>query len=157
MSDHPDTQQQTDTAQLTDEPVTSTPPETQKDVSPQPDPLPPDPEAAIKTPEQLQAWENALQTRERRLKALDELKLRGLPPALMDHLDLSSDAALQRGLQLAQAAMRSWDKAPNALPPVPREAPPLLPPNLGYRERAQMYLVDQPGYLEAYRAKNTQQ
>lgn len=157
MTDHPDTQQQTDTVQTTDEPVTPTPPETQQDEQPQQDPLSTDMEAAPKTPEQLQAWENALKIRERRLKALDELKLRGLPPALMDHLDLSSDAALQRGLQLAQAAMRFWDKAPNALPPVPREAPPLLPPNLGYRERAQLYLVDQPGYLEAYRAKNSQQ
>lgn len=117
----------------------------------------PEKEDAPLTPQQLQAWEDALNIKERKLSACDELKRRGLPLNLLEHLDFTSDTALKQGLALALAAAQPLGDPDHASRPlIPREAPPLSNPSAGYRERVQLYLIDQPGYMETYHANNQQ-
>ncbi len=89
--------------------------------------------------EQLAAREKALEQRERHIKAKGRLSELGLPGSLLNHLDLSSDEALEQTLALA-------GKAASLAIGAPRAATPPIPPFATYLERARLFEEDPAAY-----------
>ncbi len=94
--------------------------------------------------------EAELERRERAASAREALAEAGLPRTLAEHLDLSSDEALARGLRLVREARRTGrDHALGA----PKAARAGLAAEAGYAQRALIYQTDRNSYLEQYKGE----
>ena len=140
----------------TSDPITPAP--SAADPVPVPDPAPaaapaaPDP-AAPPAPEPLSlearlqalaAREAELDARERRFKAREHVMALGLDPAILAHIDYSSDEALQNSLQVAALASRAPQAAAPA--PVPQAVQPPAPQFATYLERSKLFREDPVAY-----------
>ncbi len=138
------------------DPITPAP--SAADPVPVPDPAPaaapaaPDP-AAPPAPEPLSlearlqalaAREAELDARERRFKAREHVMALGLDPAILAHIDYSSDEALQNSLQVAALASRAPQAAAPA--PVPQAVQPPAPQFATYLERSRLFREDPVAY-----------
>lgn len=138
------------------DPITPAP--SAADPVPVPDPAPaaapaaPDP-AAPPAPEPLSlearlqalaAREAELDARERRFKAREHVMALGLDPAILAHIDYSSDEALQNSLQVAALASRAPQAAAPA--PVPQAVQPPAPQFATYLERSKLFREDPAAY-----------
>jgi hypothetical protein len=138
------------------DPITPAP---SADPVPVPDPAPaaapaaPDPAAPPAPPEPLSlearlqalaAREAELDARERRFKAREHVMALGLDPAILAHIDYSSDEALQNSLQVAALASRAPQAAAPA--PVPQAVQPPAPQFATYLERSRLFREDPVAY-----------
>ncbi len=139
------------------DPITPAP--SAADPVPVPDPAPaaapaaPDPAAPPAPPEPLSlearlqalaAREAELDARERRFKAREHVMALGLDPAILAHIDYSSDEALQNSLQVAALASRAPQAAAPA--PVPQAVQPPAPQFATYLERSRLFREDPVAY-----------
>ncbi|NLG57460.1 MAG: hypothetical protein GX540_03490 [Clostridiales bacterium] len=97
--------------------------------------------------EKLAQRESELALKERAMKAREALGEAGLPQHLAEHLNLSSDEALDQSLALA----REIRKLPfEAGPGTPRAGMARLPQNAGYAQRALLYQTDREAYYQQF-------
>lgn len=101
--------------------------------------------AAAPSPEKeellkLEEREKALKKREMLFKLRETLREKDLPQELMDLIDVSDEERMQQALQKAEKLVRSLRRGANTAPPT--GTPPENTDNMGYRERAAIYLKD---------------
>ncbi|MGI6695568.1 MAG: hypothetical protein ACOX6O_04905 [Christensenellales bacterium] len=97
---------------------------------------------------ELKRREAAIEQRERAIRAREALAEAGLPQGLAEHLDYSSDEALDKGLALAREARRLAGAAALG---APKAAGARMDGRADYEKRALLYLTDRNDYLEQYK------
>lgn len=97
---------------------------------------------------ELDAREARVAQRERALTAREALQRMQLPAQYLEHLDLHSDEALDKGLKLL-AALRRETAAPQDIPKAHRESPADYA-RMDYRQRAALYQQDIDQYNRAF-------